>query len=189
MTALEKSVRTRSESYEALEVKESTSTLPIIRTERLLLRPFSRADVDSLHALWTTRAVRLFLWDDLVISRERAIQEIERGLENSARHGIGYWVIEQNTTPGTIGFGGFRPIDAGPEIELMYGLEHSYWGKGLATEAAQALLDWLWQSSNYRRVFARTDSPNERSVAVMRRLGMRFELATPTMITYVLEKP
>ena len=172
-----------------MEVKKSTCMLPNIPTEHLLLRPFSGEDVDSLHALWTSRAVRQFLWDDLVITRERAIEEIERSFANAAHHGIGYWVIEQDPSRATIGFVGFRPIDKGPEIELMYGLEQRCWGKGLATEASQALLDWLWHSTTYPRVFARMDPPNERSVGVMRRLGMRLESATATMITYVLERP
>jgi RimJ/RimL family protein N-acetyltransferase len=170
-------------------VENLTETLAIIRTKRLVLRPFSPADIDSLHALWTAPAVRQFLWDDLVISRERAAAEVERGFENTLRHGIGYWVIERDTTPGIAGFCGFRPIDQGSEIELMYGLERSCWGMGLATEASQALLEWLWRSTAYLRVFARTDPPNQRSVAVMHRVGMRFESATPTMITYTMERP
>lgn len=60
--------------------------------------------------------------------------------------------------------------------------------RGLATEASQALLTWLWKEKAFQRVYARTDMPNLRSAAVMRRLGMHFESATPTIVIYVLER-
>jgi hypothetical protein len=57
----------------------------------------------------------------------------------------------------------------------MYGLERACWGKGLATEASRAVLAWLWASTSYQRVFARTDPPNRKSIEVMQRLGMRLD--------------
>ena len=162
--------------------------LPRISSERLSLKPFATIDVDRLHALWTQPDVRRFLWDDVIISRDRAADEVESGLENAARHGIGYWVIESQNESDLLGFCGFRFIDGGPELELMYGLGRAYWGRGLATEASRAVLDWLWKSSSYPRVFARTDPPNKKSIAVMHRLGMRLHSASPTLITYVLDR-
>ena len=135
--------------------------LPRISTERLSLRPFTIMDIDRLHALWTQPDMRRFLWDDVIISRDRAADEVERGLENTDRHGIGYWMIEAQKENDLLGFCGFRLIDNEPEIELMYGLERAYWGMGLATEASRVALAWLWNSTGYRRVYARTDPPNE----------------------------
>ena len=162
--------------------------LPRISTDRLRLGPFTIMDIDRLHALWVQPDMRRFLWDDIVISRDRAADEVERGLENAVRYGIGYWVIEPQKEDGLLGFCGFRLIDQGPEIELMYGLERACWGKGLATEASRALLAWLWTSTGYARVFARTDPPNQKSIAVMQRLGMRFDSASSTLISYVLDR-
>src|SRR5215472_3425321 len=134
-------------------------TLPRISTERLSLRPFTIVDIDPLHAIWTQPDMRRFLWDDIVISRDRAADEVARGLENAVRYGIGYWVIETQKEDGLLGYCGFRLIDSGPEIEMMYGLERACWGKGLATEASQAVLAWLWTSTRHARVFARTILP------------------------------
>jgi RimJ/RimL family protein N-acetyltransferase len=145
-------------------------------------------DIDPLHAIWTQPDMRRFLWDDIIISRDRAADEVKRGLENAARYGIGYWIIEPHKERDLLGFCGFRLIHHGPEIEMMYGLERAYWGKGLATEASRAVLAWLWTSTSHKRVFARTDPPNQRSIAVMQRLGMRFDSASPTMISCVLDR-
>src|SRR5215472_8409148 len=162
--------------------------LPRISTDRLNLRPFTIMDIDRLHALWAHPDMRRFLWDDIVISRDRAADEISRGLENAARYGIGYWIIGSQRKDDLLGFCGFRLIGQGPDIELMYGLERASWGKGLATEASRAVVAWLWASTSFQRVFARTDPPNWKSVAVMQRLGMRFDSDSPTLISYVLHR-
>ncbi len=162
--------------------------LPRLLTARLSLRPFAIVDIDRLHALWIQPDMRRFLWDDIIISRDRAADEVELGLENAARYGIGYWIIEPQRENDVLGFCGFRLIERGPEIELMYGLERACWGKGLATEASRVLVAWLWTSTDYQRVFARTDPPNQKSLAVMQRLGMRLHSASPTLISYVLDR-
>jgi [ribosomal protein S5]-alanine N-acetyltransferase len=164
--------------------------LPSIRTDRLLLRPLQRDDVDALHQVWTAPEVRRYLWDDVVIPRETAQQVIESHLATVDRLNLGFWAlhilpVSPFATP-TAGFCGFRLIDDGPEIELLYGLRGKHWGKGLATEASTAALDYLWRSTSYQRVYARTDPPNGKSVQVMRRLGMKHESTTPSTITYVL---
>jgi RimJ/RimL family protein N-acetyltransferase len=73
-----------------------------------------------------------------------------------------------------IGFCGLRLMDGGPELELMYGLLPRYWGRGLVTEGAAAWLTVGFDTLQRPQLWALTDAPNQRSVAVMQRLGMRF---------------
>jgi ribosomal-protein-alanine N-acetyltransferase len=159
--------------------------LPVIGTERLVLRPWTLADVDALHSLWTAPEVRQYLWDDIVITRDSAEQLVKSHLATAAHDDIGFWAL---LGPPTAGFCGFRYIDDGPDIELLYGLRSEHWGKGFATEACLAAIEYLWQSTRFRRVFARTDPPNERSVRVMQRLGMILEATNERLITYVLQR-
>jgi RimJ/RimL family protein N-acetyltransferase len=73
-----------------------------------------------------------------------------------------------------IGFAGARQWpDGGPEV--MYGLLRAWWGRGLATEAADAVLQHLFETLGYPAVAAATDPPNVASVRVMERLGMTFD--------------
>jgi RimJ/RimL family protein N-acetyltransferase len=153
-----------------------------------------RDDIDALHALWTAPEVRRYLWDDVVITRDRAADVVESHLVTVESHNIGYWALHTpppETEAGAPigGFCGFRFIDNTPEIELMYGLRGEHWGKGLATEASLAALDYLWRSTGFQQVYARTDPPNKTSVQVMLRLGMTHESTTEKMIVYVLRRP
>ena len=56
----------------------------------------------------------------------------------------------------------------------MYGLAPAFWGRGLATEAARAVLAHGFGTVGLARVIAATDVPNTASTRVMERLGMRF---------------
>lgn len=168
--------------------------LPSICTDRILLRSLRRDDVDAVHSLWTAPEVRRFLWDDIVITCEVAQAVVESHLATVDQFGLGFWALPipppVSSVEGPIeGFCGFRFIDKGPEIELLYGLRGEHWGKNLATEAGAAALGYLWRSTSYQRVYARTDPPNFKSVQVMVRLSMVHESTTASMITYVLHRP
>lgn len=159
----------------------------MLHTQRLVLRPWTDADTDAMHELWTDPFVRHYLWDDIVIPRSRAAEVIEFHLKTEAAEGIGCWTVLHDGQCG--GFCGFRFIDGSRDVELLYGLREHLCGRGLATEAARAALRYLWTATEFDRVYARTDPPNSRSVGVMRRLGMVPEAETAAMITYVLHRP
>ena len=148
--------------------------LPILRTARLTLRPYSLDDIDALHALWIDADVRRYLWDNEAIPRERAEATIRGAVESAERDGIGQWVVCDAATNAVAGFCGFIRRDAGEDPELMYGLAPAFWGRGLATEAARAVLAYGFGELGFSRITAATDPPNLASVAVMERLGMRF---------------
>jgi ribosomal-protein-alanine N-acetyltransferase len=149
--------------------------LPILRTARLTLRPWAENDVDALHALWVDPAVRRYLWDDVVIDRGCAAQTVRRSIESAAREGIGVWNLHVEDPPAALaGFCGLIRREPGDDPELMYGLAPAFWGRGLATEAALAVLAYAFGALGLRRVTAATDVPNTASARVMERLGMRF---------------
>ena len=148
--------------------------LPILRTPRLTLRPFSLADIDELYALWTTAEVRRFLWDDVVIPRERAEEVVRAQIACAEAEGIGCWLLLDRETMTHVGFAGLIRLNDDMEPELLYGLAPEWWGRGLATEAAYAVARYAFDTLGFTRLRAATDVPNAASVRVMERLGMRF---------------
>jgi len=168
--------------------------LTVMRTERILLRPWTHEDVDALHALWTEPEMRRYLWDDGVITRDTAEKLVESHLVTANKYGIGYWALHIPPPIALLaapisGFCGFRFIGDSSDVELVYGLHAEYWGKGLATEACRAALAYLWRSTEFPQVYASTDPPNDRSVQLMLRLEMTHVSTTDSKIIYVLRRP
>jgi RimJ/RimL family protein N-acetyltransferase len=64
---------------------------------------------------------------------------------------------------------------AGPEVEILWALERAAWGKGLATEAARAALDYAFDVIGLDRVVALARPANGRSRQIMEKLGMAWE--------------
>ena len=146
----------------------------LIETSRLLLRPFATDDVDALHAHWTDREVRRYLWDGDKLSRARAAQLIDDSLASFSARRFGFWTLRTRDDGLFVGSAGLRSIQGGsPDVELIYSLAPSIWGRGLATEAARAVLRYGFKVLP-GPIYAGTDAPNTRSVEVMRRLGMRY---------------
>lgn len=146
----------------------------IIETERLWLRPFAREDVDVLFRLFTDPDVRRYLFDDKIITRDRAHGEVEDSIASFEKNGFGMWVVHLSGATEVIGFGGFRVFGEAPnrKKELMYGMAPPSWGRGYATELAQALLRYGFETLGEERIYARTDPPNVASMRVMEKVGM-----------------
>ncbi len=145
-----------------------------LETRRLRLRPYGVEDVDGLHRLWTDPEVKRYLWDDDVISRERAESVVRESIACFEAHSFGQWVVLPRRGETLIGFCGFRFFGDKREVELLYGIAPAYWGQGLATEAAGAVLRFGFEECGFDRVYAGADPPNAASFRVMEKLGMEF---------------
>jgi [ribosomal protein S5]-alanine N-acetyltransferase len=131
------------------------------------------ADVAVAHAMWVDPDMRRYLCDDKIVSVEQAREWLETSERNFTERQFGLWLLDERASGHTIGFAGCRDWPSG-EPELMYGLLRPWWGLGLATEAATAVLDYVFETLGHRVVMAATDPPNVASVRVMERLGMAF---------------
>ena len=154
-----------------------------------MLRPFEISDVDMLHGIWIDPDVRKYLCEGVIISRERALGVVRSHFESAASFGVGYWGVHTLGTSQMIGFCGFRFIDSTPRIEIVYGLLPHYWGRGIATEASQSALDYVWRSTSFSCVWGRTGASNKRSVALLQRLNMQHVASTPKLFFYRIQRP
>ncbi len=146
-----------------------------IETARLRLRPLAKADVDELHALWSSPEVRKYLWDDEVIARQRTASLVEESLRLFATHGYGLWGARLHDREELVGFGGFWYFHRPSKRELLYGIAPEHRNRGLATEIAQALVRYGFEELEFSEVWASTDAPNVASVSVLEKAGLRFE--------------
>ena len=150
----------------------------ILRTERLVLRPFVASDVAAYAAIRARPEVVAMLPGGPEAAA-RAAADAERlvsAWSEARTAGAAPWAVEAREGGRLLGHLGLRPLpELGGETELLYMLDSAVWGRGLATEGAAAALRAAFGPLGLRRVIALARPENAASVAVMRKLGMRFE--------------
>lgn len=117
--------------------------------------------------------MRRYLLDDELVSREWVESEVVASAARFRAGSAGLWTLRPLEGGAMAGFVGYRPFFDPPEPQLLYGLLPTYWGQGLATEAAKAAVDFGLHELGFAEVRAAVDAPNEASIAVLERLGMR----------------
>jgi [ribosomal protein S5]-alanine N-acetyltransferase len=148
---------------------------PRIETTRLELRPLTADDVDDIHRLWIHPEVRKYLWDDEVISREHAASVVEESTALFQGRGFGVWGMFARGAETLVGYCGYWFFHDPPQLQLLYGVAPTDWGKGLATEAARAMIRYGFEGLSFDRIIASADAPNPASLRVMEKAGMSFD--------------
>lgn len=143
-------------------------------TERLVLRPFREADLDPWAALNTDPEVMKYLGQTL--TREESDRIASGVNKRYAIDGTGFLAIERRTDGAFLGACGLQFTPWYPDdFEIGWRLAREYWGHGYATEAAASWLEYGFTTMELTKVISVTDTPNLRSIGVMRRLGMSFD--------------
>lgn len=145
-----------------------------IETPRLNLRPLTADDGAAFHQLCIEAGVRKYLFDDEVLGRDQVEAFLQTSQDLFASSGFGLWAMRLAGEEKMIGFCGYWFYHEPQELELLYAVSEAHWGKGLAVEAARALIEYGFAELNFERVQASTDAPNLASVRVMEKLGMTF---------------
>jgi RimJ/RimL family protein N-acetyltransferase len=147
----------------------------MIETERLILRPFREADRDAFAALNADPAVAI--WVGGPHDRAESDAMMDRINAHIAEHGFGLWAVERKADGRLLGFDGLQTVKegalpVGPGVEIGWRLIPDAWGGGYATEGARAALAWGFANLDVAEILSFTAQRNERSEAVMRRIGM-----------------
>ncbi|MET8282955.1 GNAT family N-acetyltransferase [Micromonospora sp. NPDC005174] len=153
-------------------------TLPI-RTPRLTLRSITLDDLDDVYA-WQCRpdVVRwTYSTGGVPRTREQSRESVLAMAGEDALRAVGDCLTLAAATDagvvGTVELVWRSALDRAAEIGYVFHPDHG--GRGLATEAATALMDWGFNEFALHRIYARCHGKNEASVRLMTRLGMRQE--------------
>jgi [ribosomal protein S5]-alanine N-acetyltransferase len=180
-----------------------TTAMPILETERLVIRPFTMDDLNDIHQVYVEAN-----WIDSNNTPEQELEARRKWLEwqvinydalaNLYQPPYGDRAVvlkELGVMVGSVGlvqsFGPFGLLPhykslggeylTGdemrhfPEMGLFWAFKREHQGQGYATEAARALIDYAFTNLHLRRIVATTSYDNAASMAVMRRLGMKVE--------------
>ena len=149
---------------------------PTLHTPRLLLRAFAERDAESIYSLQSNARV-LRYWDsppwtelsraDAFIAACRKMQEEGSG----ARFAIE--TRADNTFVGWCSMFRWNPVYR--SLGIGYCFDEPSWGKGYATEAVRAMVQWAYDTLDLNRVEAELDTRNAASAKVLEKLGFERE--------------
>jgi RimJ/RimL family protein N-acetyltransferase len=154
-----------------------TAAMQILETDRLILRHLERDDLEGLYALYRDPEIRRY-FPEGTLSRDETREELEWFLDGHPEHPeLGLWATIHKESGEFIGRCGLLPwtIDERPEVEVAYLLAREFWGQGLATEAARAIVGHAFERLEVTRLVCLIDPANLASIRVAERIGMTFE--------------
>lgn len=153
---------------------------PILETERLLLRPFCREDAEQVFECWECDpdVAKYMFWsshNDIGKTREWISFEIERIDSDSWFR----WAVILKDTDELMGTGLLYFEKEYDLFEIGYNFGKKYWGKGYATEAMRAVIDFSKNTLGLKELVGRYAKENRASGNVMRKLGFVFRRDIP----------
>lgn len=147
-------------------------------TPRLILRELIPADAAGMFELDSDKAVHLYLGNKPVSTMEES-QEVIRLIRQQYRdNGIGRWAVVEKDSNRFVGWAGLKlvkePMNGHVNYyDLGYRFIKKYWGKGYATECAQAILEYGFNRLHLENIYAITDAGNAASQHVLEKTGFR----------------
>lgn len=145
----------------------------IIRTDRLVLRPFSADDVDAALAYRDDAEFARYLPHiPQPFTRADAERFVTTNMTEPWDEYPTFAVELDHELIGTVNL----EVDADRRTAMLgYAISRAQWGKGVAPEAALAVIGWAFETFDLAKVWASTDAEHVRSRRVLEKLGMRHE--------------
>jgi ribosomal-protein-alanine N-acetyltransferase len=146
--------------------------IPTLRTNRLTLRPLQTTDAGDLHRIYQTEDVLRYF----PTTRPPGLEKVQRFIDSQQDHwdkyGYGDWGIQPEGKHQIIGWAGLQFLPELDETEVGYLLDKPFWGKGFATEAARASLQFGFERCALDHIIALVHPENLASRRVLEKCGM-----------------
>lgn len=173
----------------------TSQSIPILHTNNLSLRPLAPSDAERLHRINQSEGVLRYF----PISSPPPLEKVQRFIAGQQAHwekyGYGNWAILPHGERKIIGWAGLQYLPELMETEVGFLLDRPFWGKGYATQAAQASVDFGFQSIHLDHIIALVHPDNLVSRRVIEKCGlvyvqtlqlwglqlMRFTLGSPLL--------
>jgi RimJ/RimL family protein N-acetyltransferase len=147
----------------------------ILETERLRLREFVPQDADALAAVLGDPVAMQYY--PAAFDRRGVEEWVAKNIARYQRDGYGLWAMLLRDAKEVIGDCGcfLRDVDGRDDIEIGYHVRRDLWGKGYATEAAQACMQYAFTKLGVDRVISLIRPENMQSIRVAEKNGLTCE--------------
>jgi RimJ/RimL family protein N-acetyltransferase len=146
-----------------------------LETERLILREWKNEDSEVFARMNGDPLVMEYL--PRVLDARASAKLMDRFKAHFKEHGYGLYAVERKEDGAFIGFVGLDNVTFEahftPAVEIAWRLDYEYWGKGYATEAAQAVIKHAFNTLKLKEIVAFTVHDNERMIHILEKLGMK----------------
>lgn len=147
--------------------------VPVLFTDRLLLRGLEQRDFESYAAMMADPQVTRYLSAGVPLSRDDAWRQLALIIGHWELRGFGLWAVEHRSTGEFLGrIGCFEP-EGWPGFEVGYTLARAHWGHGYAQEGARAALAFAHDVLGKRDVISLIRPANLGSIRVATALGAK----------------
>lgn len=152
--------------------------IPVLETDRLVLRGFRSDDLDALTAMWSRPEVMRYVFS-VPLSREQSWVRLLRHIGMWSVMDFGFWAITEKATGLLIGESGFHEMRRGlvPSVEgtmeAGWGLIPEYHGRGYASEVLETILPWAEANHRGAEITCIIDPDNAASIRLAQRHGFQ----------------
>lgn len=159
-----------------IKVEDAFGNLPMIETERLILRKMALDDAQDLFEYASDPEVTEFVVWETHKSIEDSMKYLRFKIEQYEKKDVSEWGIEFKENKKFIGTCGFIMWNTfSSRAEIGYALSKKYWNRGLTTEAIRGVIDFGFRKMELNRIEARCMIGNDASERVMVKVGMKYE--------------
>lgn len=146
----------------------------IIETPRLLLRKKVVEDAPFFFELNSDPLVTQYTGDGAFKNIQEAEEIVKYVIGQYEKNGYGRWLVAEKETGAPLGWCGLKYHDDTQETDLGYRFMQKYWGKGYATEAALACIDYGFKILKLNRIYGQAMKENVNSINVLKKVGMTY---------------
>jgi len=148
--------------------------LPSLRTSRLTLRPLQPNDAEALHRIYQTEGVLRYFPNPIAPPLEKVQRLITAQQVHWETQGYGNWGLLPDGEEEIIGWAGLQYLLELDETEVGFLLDQPFWGRGYATEAALASLQFGFEHFSLDHMIALVHPDNLASQRVIEKCGMTY---------------
>jgi ribosomal-protein-alanine N-acetyltransferase len=149
--------------------------MKVLETSRLIVRHFRADDLDDLYSICRDEELMRYVGDGKPLSMEQVERWIEKSQDNYRNLGFGCFAVTEKAGGKFAGYCGLVRGSEGDEVEIIYALKKEYWGSGLATEVARAMIAYGLDELKLNQIVATIDPDNASSIRIVEKLGMTFQ--------------
>lgn len=163
-------------------------------TKRLTFRNWNEDDLEIAKELWGDPDVMELIDARGALNTEQIKRKLADEIALANEHGFQYWPIFRNSNGEFVGCCGLRPYKEPGVLEIGFQIRTRFWGQGLATEAAEAVIAHAFEQLNASALFAGHNPKNSASRYMLEKMGFVYthdEYYEPTGLkhpSYVLKK-